>query len=149
MQGFDFAPLYRSSIGFDRMFNLLDNLSKGENKAPSYPPYNIEVTGEDRYRITLAVAGFQQSELEIEAEQNKLSIKGRKASKDDDDGRYLHRGIATRDFERNFQLADYVNVESARYENGLLHIELYRELPERMKPRTIAISCDENKELAN
>lgn len=148
MQGFDFAPLYRSSIGFDRMFNLLDNLSKGEGKAPSYPPYNIELTGEDRYRITLAVAGFQQSELEIEAEQNKLSIKGRKASKDDD-GRYLHRGIATRDFERHFQLADYVNVESARYENGLLHIELYRELPERMKPRNIAIDYHEAKNLSN
>lgn len=148
MQGFDFAPLYRSSVGFDRMFNLLDNLSKGESKAPSYPPYNIELTGEDRYRITLAVAGFEQSELEIEAEQNKLSIKGRKAKKEDD-GRYLHRGIATRDFERHFQLADHVNVESARYENGLLHIDLFRELPERMKPRTIAISCDSTSNVAN
>lgn len=148
MQGFDFAPLYRSSIGFDRMFNLLDNLSKGESKAPSYPPYNIELTGEDRYRITLAVAGFEQNELEIEAEQNKLSIKGRKANKENE-GRYLHRGIATRDFERHFQLADYVNVESARYENGLLHIDLFRELPERMKPRTIAISCDDTNNVAN
>lgn len=148
MQGFDFAPLYRSSVGFDRMFNLLDNLSKGENKAPSYPPYNIELTGEDRYRITLAVAGFEQSELEIEAEQNKLSVKGRKGNKEDE-GRYLHRGIATRDFERHFQLADYVNVESARYENGLLHIDLFRELPERMKPRSIAIGCDSANNVAN
>lgn len=148
MQGFDFAPLYRSSVGFDRMFNLLDNLSKGESKAPSYPPYNIELTGEDRYRITLAVAGFEQGELEIEAEQNKLSVKGRKANKDAD-GRYLHRGIATRDFERHFQLADYVNVESARYENGLLHIDLFRELPERMKARSIAISCDEASRITN
>lgn len=144
MQTFDFAPLYRNSVGFDRMFSLLDSLNKSDpaGKGNTYPPYNIELTGEDQYRITIAVAGFDQSELEIEAEQNKLLVRGRKAEKEG--GRYLHRGIANRNFERRFELADHVRVEGARYEHGLLHIELVRELPERMKPRTIAITTDKD-----
>ncbi|MGQ9426128.1 Hsp20 family protein [Gilvimarinus sp. F26214L] len=144
MQTFDFAPLYRNSVGFDRMFSLLDSLNKSDpaGKGNTYPPYNIELTGEDQYRITIAVAGFDQSELEIEAEQNKLLVRGRKAEKEG--SRYLHRGIANRNFERRFELADHVRVEGARYEHGLLHIELVRELPERMKPRTIAITTDKD-----
>lgn len=140
MQTFDLAPLYRSSVGFDRIASLLDSLTKADQGQPSYPPYNIELTGEDQYRISLAVAGFDQSDLEIEAEQNQLTVRGKRPEKEE--GKYLHRGIATRAFERRFQLADHVRVQSARYENGLLHIELLREVPEKMKPRTIAISTD-------
>lgn len=141
MSSFDFAPLYRSSIGFDRVAGLLDTLAKGgEQNQSSYPPYNIELTGEESYCISMAVAGFDQADLEIEAEHNHLVVRGKKPEKEQ--GRYLHRGIATRNFERRFQLADHVRVDSARYENGLLHIELLRELPERMKPRTINITTD-------
>ncbi|MCW8194164.1 Hsp20 family protein [Proteobacteria bacterium 005FR1] len=140
MQTFDLAPLYRSSVGFDRVASLLDSLTKADQSQPSYPPYNIEVTGENQYRISLAVAGFDQSDLEIEAEQNQLTVRGKRPEKKE--GKYLHRGIATRAFERRFQLADHVRVDGARYENGLLHIDLVREVPEKMKPRTIAISTD-------
>jgi molecular chaperone IbpA len=131
-------PLYRSSVGFDRIASLLDSLTKADQSQPSYPPYNIELTGEDQCRISLAVAGFDQSDLEIEAEQNQLTVRGKRPGQEG--GKYLHRGIATRAFERRFQLADHVRVENARYENGLLHIELVREVPEKMKPRTIEIS---------
>jgi len=144
MRTLDFSPFYRSTVGFDRVANLLDNLATGEANQPNYPPYNIEVAGEDHYRITLALAGFNQNDLEIEAEQNQLTVRGRKPEADSrDDSRFLHRGIATRNFERRFQLADHVRVEKASFENGLLHIELVRELPERMKPRSIAIQSDE------
>ncbi len=139
MRNVDFSPLYRSSIGFDRMANLLDNLTRAEQNQPSYPPYNIELTGEDQYRITMAVAGFDQSELSIEVDQNKLTVAGNKAE-EQTAKQFLHQGIAARNFERRFQLADHVRVENASMENGLLHIDLVRELPEAMKPRTIEIS---------
>lgn len=138
MNAFDFSPLYRSAIGFDRMANTLNNLSRNEAKQPGYPPYNIELTGEDCYRITMAVAGFNQSELNIEVEDNKLTVTGERKSSEKETT-YLHQGIAERNFERRFQLADHVKVENASFENGLLHIDLQREIPEAMKPRTIEI----------
>src|SRR5690606_37750620 len=127
MQAFDFAPLYRSTVGSDRIANLLDSLANGEQNQPSYPPYNIELTDQDHYRISLAVAGFSRDDLDIKAEQNQLTVRGKRPEQKD--GRYLHRGIAMRSFERRFQLADHVRVEGATYENGLLHIDLVRELP--------------------
>jgi len=138
MRNFDFTPLYRSAIGFDRMANLLDSISRAEQNQPSYPPYNIELTGEDKYRITMAVAGFEQAELTIEVNQNNLTVSANKAA-DDQQRTYLHQGIAARSFERRFQLADHVQVKSADYEHGLLHIDLQRVIPESMKPRTIPI----------
>lgn len=138
MRNFDFSPLYRSAIGFDRMANLLDNLSRTEQNQPTYPPYNIELTGEDKYRITMAVAGFDQSELTIEVNQNNLTISANKLEAEQA-RTYLHQGIAARSFERRFQLADHVQVQSADYCNGLLHIDLQRVIPESMKPRTIPI----------
>jgi len=144
MRNFDFSPLYRSAIGFDRMANLLDNISRAEQSQPSYPPYNIELTGEDAYRITMAVAGFNESELSIEVKQNNLTVTGKKTVEHKDQ-QFLHQGIAARNFERRFQLADYVRVEGARLENGLLHVELLREIPDAMKPRTIEISSATSK----
>jgi len=138
MRNFDFSPLYRSAIGFDRMANLLDNLSRAEQNQPSYPPYNIELTGEDRYRITMAVAGFERSEIAIEVNQNLLTVSANKAE-EQQARTYLHQGIAARSFERRFQLADHVQVQSANYENGLLHVDLQRIIPDAMKPRTIPI----------
>lgn len=139
MRTFDFSPLYRSAIGFDRMANLLDSLARSEQNQPSYPPYNIELTGEDQYRITMAVAGFDRSEINIEVNQNLLTVAGNKAQ-EQAQRTYLHQGIAARSFERRFQLADHVQVKSANYENGLLHIELQRIIPEAMKPRQIPIN---------
>lgn len=141
MRTFDLTPLYRSSIGFDRMANLLDSVMRTEQSQPSYPPYNIELTGEDQYRISMAVAGFDQSELTIEARQNTLTVTGNKAG-EQEERTFLHRGIAARNFERRFQLADHVKVVAATMENGLLHIELVREIPETMKPRTIEITSE-------
>ena len=141
MRNVDFAPLYRSSIGFDRMASLLDNLSRADQKEPAYPPYNIELTGEDQYRISMAVAGFDQSELNIEVDQNKLTVTGKKET-DNAPRQYLHQGIAARNFERRFQLADHVKVKNANVVNGLLHIELQREIPEAMKPRSITIGTN-------
>ncbi len=138
MRSFDLSPFYRSAIGFDRMANILDNLNRTEQNQPSYPPYNIELTGEDKYRITMAVAGFDRAEINIEVNQNNLTVSGNKAA-EDKARTYLHQGIAARSFERRFQLADHVQVQSANYENGLLHIELQRIIPEAMKPRTIPI----------
>lgn len=146
MRNFDFTPLYRSAIGFDRMANLLDSLSRTEQNQPSYPPYNIELTGEDKYRITMAVAGFDQSELTIEVNQNNLTVSANKAG-EDQSRTYLHQGIAARSFERRFQLADHVQVQSANYENGLLHIDLQRIIPESMKPRTIPIGAQASEKL--
>lgn len=138
MTTFDLSPLYRTSIGFDRIFDLLTNAQRVE--VGGYPPYNIEAHGNDRYRISMAVAGFSENDLEIVTEQNTLRVSGSRADSADEEGReFLHRGIATRAFERRFQLADYVKVVSARLENGLLHIDLQRELPEQMKPRRIEI----------
>lgn len=135
----DFSPLYHSAIGFDRMANLLDSVAR--DAKPSYPPYNIEQVDENEYRITMAVAGFTEDQLEITSEQNTLLISGRQQD-DSEDRNYLHRGIAARNFERKFQLAEHVKVVTARLENGLLHVNLVREVPEAMKPRKIAIEAD-------
>ena len=138
MRTYDVAPLFRSSVGFDRMARVLDTLSA--DAAPAYPPYNIEKTGEDQYRITMAVAGFGEKDLEIRTQENKLVITGRiEKGEDAEERTFLHRGIAERAFERQFSLADHVKVVAASLENGLLHVELAREVPEAMKPRTIAI----------
>lgn len=137
MTTFDFSPLYRSAIGFDRLANLLSNASRAD-QGQSYPPYNIQVIGEDKYRIIMAVAGFGDDDIEITSEQNKLTVLGNKEGAKDQN-EYLYRGIAERSFERRFQLADFVRVTGARMENGMLHIDLYRELPEAMKPQTIKI----------
>ena len=135
MRTFDLAPLYRSTVGFDRLFSMLD----GFEAAPGYPPYNIERTGENAYRISVAVAGFGESEISIEAKENTLTIKGEKQAKEEKDGEVLYQGIAARAFERVFQLADYVVVKGASLENGLLHVDLAREVPEAKKPRRIVI----------
>ena len=138
---FDFSPLYRSTIGFDHLSSLLDAVNRSEANSTAYPPYNIELLGEDEYRITMAVAGFVQDELDIELEKRTLTVKGSKADDDNEGERnYLHRGIAARNFERRFQLADHVKVSGARLENGMLHIELVREIPEAEKPKNIPIS---------
>lgn len=135
---FDLSPLYRSTIGFDRFAQMLDDVAGFET--PAYPPYNIEKVGEDEYRITMAVAGFGQDELNVELNQNTLTISGRKSVKTENKGEFLHQGIAARSFERRFQLADHVEVQGAEIANGLLHVTLKREIPEAMKPRTIAIN---------
>lgn len=137
---FDFSPLFRSSVGFDRLVNALEAASRVES-IDNWPPYDIAKTGEDDYRITMAVAGFSQDELTITQEQSMLVASGQKAA--DDSGQYLHRGIAGRSFQRRFQLADHVRVEGASLVNGLLTIDLRREIPEEMKPRRIAISSQE------
>lgn len=139
MRTFDFSPLYKSAVGFDRLAQILDAATRSEDGQPTYPPYNIESRGENQYRITMAVAGFDRSEVEIEVDQGLLKISGKKGDPVDN-RQYLHRGIAARDFLRKFQLADYIRVESATMENGLLHVELVREIPEAMKPRKIAIA---------
>jgi molecular chaperone IbpA len=140
MRTFDLTPFYRSTVGFDRLFNLLDQAS-GEGAAPGYPPYNIERTGENAYRISVAVSGFSQGELSIVAKENTLTIKGEKsANENGGKAEVLYRGIAARAFERAFQLADYVTVKNASLENGLLHVDLVREIPEAKKPRSIPIT---------
>ena len=140
MRTFDFAPLYRSTVGFDRMFSLLDQLGGVEGSAPSYPPYNIERNGENAFRISVAVAGFTDADLSIEAKENTLTIRGdRQANDEEKTGDVLYQGIAARSFERSFELADYVKVKGASLENGLLHVDLVREIPEAMKPRAIPI----------
>ena len=138
MQTYDFSPFYRSTVGFDRLFNRLDTL--GGQEAKTYPPYNIERTGEDAYRISIAVAGFADSDLVLESKENSLVAKGAKSPASEDKREFLHRGIAERAFELRFQLAEYVEVSGASLENGLLHVELKRLLPESKKPRTIAIN---------
>jgi molecular chaperone IbpA len=141
MRTFDFAPLYRSTVGFDRMFSMLDQVGDVEGSTPGYPPYNIERTGENAYRISVAVAGFTDAHLSIEAKENRLAIRGEKQTNDEEEtGDVLYQGIAARTFERNFQLADYVEVKGASLENGLLHVDLVREIPEAMKPRAIPIA---------
>jgi molecular chaperone IbpA len=141
MRTFDLAPLYRSTVGFDRMFSMLDQLDGVEGAVSGYPPYNIERTAENAYRISLAVAGFTDADLSIEAKENRLTIRGEKQTNDEEQtGEVLYRGIAARTFERNYQLADHVEVKGARLENGLLHVDLVREIPEAMKPRAIPIA---------
>ena len=137
MRTFDLAPLYRSTVGFDRLFSMLDGA--GFEQAPTYPPYNIERTGDNAYRITIAVAGFAENELTIESKENTLTIRGEKQEKSENEGEVLYQGIAARAFERRFQLADYVQVTGAQLANGLLHVDLVRELPEAKKPRQIPI----------
>ena len=138
MRSFDFAPLYRASIGFDQIADLLDRVSTHEGGQSSYPPYNIEKTEEDGYRISIAAAGFSEADLEIEVKENTLNVSAQKP-KAEDKSTYLHRGIATRAFERQFHLADHVRAVGASYEDGMLHIELIREVPEALKPRRIQI----------
>ncbi len=138
MRTFDPTPLWRSTIGFDRLFDLLDQASHFQAN-DTYPPYNIERTGEDQYRISLALAGFSPDQVTITAEQNVLTVEGNKAQKPE--AEYLYQGISARPFRRQFNLADYVQVKGATFENGLLQIELVREPPEAMKPRRIAINA--------
>ena len=144
MRHVDFSPLYRSTVGFDRLFTMLDSLAQPD-QSQTYPPYNIERTGDNSYRITMAVAGFGDDDLSVEAREHVLTVKGEKADENgngEGEGEFLYRGIAKRAFERRFQLAEYVEVKGAKLENGLLHVDLVREIPEAMKPRRIAISVD-------
>jgi molecular chaperone IbpA len=138
MRGYDFSPYRRSTVGFDRLFDFLESAGRAEQD--NYPPFDIEKLGDDSYRITLAVAGFKQSEIEIVAHQNMLTITGRRGEDRGKDGDYLHMGIATRAFERKFELADFVRVTGAELSDGLLRIALAREVPEAMRPRKIDIS---------
>lgn len=144
MRTFDLAPFYRSTVGFDRLFSLLDQTA---DTSPGYPPYNIERTGENDYRISVAVSGFSPAEISIVSKENTLSIKGEKSANENgkDGNEVLYRGIAQRAFERQFQLADYVQVKNASLENGLLHVDLVREIPEAKKPRVIPISSSVQK----
>ncbi|SIS53713.1 molecular chaperone IbpA [Roseivivax lentus] len=138
MRSFDFAPLYRATVGFDQIADMMDRVLTSEGAQPTYPPYNIEKTADDAYRISIAVAGFSENDLSVEVKDHALVVSARKA--DEEEGRtYLHRGIATRAFERRFQLADHVRVIGASHTDGMLHIDLEREIPEALKPRRIAI----------
>ena len=136
MTTFDFSPLFRSTIGFDRMARLFDALDRAEDNG--YPPYNIEVTGQDAYRITMAVAGFGDDDVEVTAQENRLTIKGK--AKPESGAKFLHRGIARRAFERRFELADHIEVTGASLDHGVLYVDLVRELPEAMKPRVIKLA---------
>ncbi|MGV6806039.1 MAG: Hsp20 family protein [Ruegeria sp.] len=139
MRSFDFAPLHRATVGFDQIADIMDRVMTSDVSQPSYPPYNIEKTDADTYRISIAVAGFAEDDLSIEVKENALVVSGKKAA-DDKQRSYLHRGIATRAFDRRFALADHVRVTGASLENGMLHIDLKREVPEALKPRRIEIS---------
>lgn len=139
MRQFDLAPLYRSAIGFDRLASMIDNATRNEQAQNGYPPYNIELISEHAYRITMAIAGFDKSEVSINTEQGMLTVTGSKKS-EETERQYLHQGIAARGFERKFQLADHVRVTDATMENGLLHVDLVQEIPEAMKPRSIEIN---------
>ena len=139
MTPYDFSPLFRSTVGFDRFIQLVESALQADSNVQTYPPYNIETTGEDAYRITLAVAGFSEDELSVEVRENALVIAGKKAA-EEDGAIFLHRGIADRQFVRKFQLADYVKVKGANLSNGSLSIDLVREVPEEIKPRRIEIA---------
>lgn len=141
MRNYDISPLLRASVGFDRLMNLLDTASRAEDAGPTYPPYNIEKLDENRYRISMAVAGFAESELDVTVKEQSLIVTGRKAKSDEGEASYLYRGIAQRAFERRFDMADHIKVVGASLENGLLHIDLAREIPETLKPRSIAINA--------
>ena len=144
MTTFDFSPLFRTSVGYDRLASLLNSANRLEQGA-GFPPYNIQKAGDDHSRITMAVAGFSQDELSITSENNRLVVSGNKPEEQEsEDNAYLYRGIATRSFERRFTLAEHVKVSGARLDNGLLHIDLEREIPEEMKPRTIEIKAAGN-----
>ena len=140
MDRFDFSPLFRSTIGFDRLTRMVDAATRVDTASLAYPPYNIEKTGEDAYRLTMAVAGFSQDELDITSQENTLLVTG-KAKKDEGEDRYLHRGIARRAFERRFSLADHIKVVGASLVNGMLHVDLVREVPEAAKPRKVQIGA--------
>src|ERR1700758_2839659 len=142
MDRFDFSPLFRSTIGFDRLTRLADAAMRVDNASLCFPPYNIERTGEDSYRLTMAVAGFSPDELEVTVQQNSLLVTG-KAKKDEQEARYLHRGIARRAFERRFSLADHIKVVGATVVDGMLHVDLVREVPEAAKPRKIQIGTEQ------
>ncbi|SNY91579.1 molecular chaperone IbpA [Cohaesibacter sp. ES.047] len=142
MRHYDLTPLYRSTVGFDKLFSMLDSVSNPDG-TPSYPPYNIERLAENNYRITMAVAGFTEADLKIEVKENTLTVVAEKAEQDKESREFLHRGIAARAFERQFQLADYMQVEGASLEHGLLHIDLVREIPEAKKPRQIEIKSQD------
>ena len=143
MRTLDFAPLYRSTVGFDHLSSLLDSVNRGETNQASYPPYNIELTDKDQYQITMAIAGFEEGELDIQTEKGTLTVVGQKAGEEATGRNYLHKGIAARNFERRFQLADHVEVTTARMAHGLLYIELVREIPEAMKPKKITIGSEQ------
>jgi len=143
MRTLDFAPLYRSTVGFDHLSSLLDSVNRGETNQTSYPPYNIELTDKDQYQITMAIAGFGEGELDIQTEKGTLTVVGQKAGEEATGRNYLHKGIAARNFERRFQLADHVEVTTARMAHGLLYIELVREIPEAMKPKKITIGSEQ------
>tara|TARA_R110002110_G_scaffold208965_4_gene421218 strand:+ start:2445 stop:2915 length:471 start_codon:yes stop_codon:yes gene_type:complete len=140
MRTYDFAPLYRSSVGFDQIANMMDRVLTTDGATPSYPPYNIEKLSDDSYRISIAVAGFSDADLSVEVREKALIVSARKAD-EDAEKTYLHRGIATRAFERRFHLADHVQVTGAAHADGMLHIELERQVPEALKPRQIEISA--------
>lgn len=140
MRTFDFAPLHRATIGFDQIADLMDRALNADSGQTSYPPYNIEKTAADAYRISIAAAGFSEEELSVEVKENALIVAAKKAEQHEGERTYLHRGIATRAFERRFTLADHIRVIGASYANGMLHIELQREVPEALKPRRIAIN---------
>lgn len=142
MRTLDFSPLYRSTVGFDHLSSLLDSVNRGEANQTSYPPYNIELMDKDQYQITMAIAGFQEEELDIQTEKGTLTVAGKKADDSVSGRNYLHQGIAARNFERRFQLADHVEVTGARMAHGLLYIDLVREIPEAMKPKKIAIGTE-------
>ena len=139
MRALDFSPLYRATVGFDRLFNALDAAQRSDESAYAYPPYNIEKTGDDTYRISMAVAGFTEDELDVTVKEGTLTISGKKEKTEGDEPKYLHRGVAFRSFERRFDLADHIQVSGAALENGLLHVELVREVPEAAKPKSIKI----------
>ena len=143
MRTLDFSPLYRSTVGFDHLSSLMDSVNRGDANQTSYPPYNIELMDKDQYQITMAVAGFVEDELDIQTEKGTLTIIGQKAGEDATERNYLHQGIAARNFERRFQLADHVEVTGARIAHGLLYIDLVREIPEAMKPKKISIGTEQ------
>ena len=140
MRNFDLAPLYRATVGFDQIADLLDRVMASDMSQPTYPPYNIEKTDDDAYRISIAVAGFAADDLTVEVKDGALVVSARKSEDDESERTYLHRGIATRAFERRFQLADHVRVTGASHADGMLHVDLVREVPEALKPRRITIA---------
>lgn len=144
MRHLDFAPLYRSTVGFDRLFQLLDGAAGLDGETTGYPPYNIERLAETDYRITMAVAGFSEADIKIEVKESTLNVRGEKKPEAGKERSFLHRGIAERTFERRFELADHVEVKGAELKDGLLHIDLVRNVPERLKPRTIAVGSGAN-----
>ncbi len=148
MRTYDFSPLFRSTVGFDRVSRLLDAALQGSEAGQGYPPYNIVKTGEDQYRIVMAVAGFTEADVELVQQENTLLVRGRRNEPDEEGVSYLHRGIAARSFEHRFQLADHIQVSGANLENGLLEIQLLREVPEAKKPRVIQVRRAEEQQAA-